>query len=221
MPAGVFSVLQGDRGTVEALVAHEDEAPSRSSGPPLPHEACMQSRHGTRVQALGGAKNHAVILPDADLEARPLTASSRPRSARPASAAWRSPSRWLSAMSRESLVAAMRRARCRVAGGTGRTRESVRACASTRRKFSAPSLRWCGSADARRGDSPDQLRPLRERGVNLHEGWRKRSPLRAAGRCRHGRSQCLDPGAGRLPILRGLEESRLRRPPFARSLYSL
>ena len=48
--------------------------------------------HGKRVQALGGAKNHMVVLPDADIDMAADAAVSAPATARPASAAW--PSRW-------------------------------------------------------------------------------------------------------------------------------
>ena len=69
LPDGVFNVLQGDRSAVEALVAHPDvSALSFVGSTPVAqslHEAC--ARHGKRVQALGGAKNHLVVMPDADL----------------------------------------------------------------------------------------------------------------------------------------------------------
>jgi malonate-semialdehyde dehydrogenase (acetylating)/methylmalonate-semialdehyde dehydrogenase len=69
LPAGVFSVLQGDHATAEALMAHPDvKAISIVGSTPAARSVYeTAARHGKRVQALGGAKNHAVVLPDADL----------------------------------------------------------------------------------------------------------------------------------------------------------
>ena len=70
-PDGVFSVVQGDRETVETLLAHPDVAAISFVGstPVARHIYETVTRHGKRVQALGGAKNHMVVLPDADLDA--------------------------------------------------------------------------------------------------------------------------------------------------------
>ncbi len=70
-PDGVFSVVQGDREAVETLLAHPDVAAISFVGstPVARHIYETGTRHGKRVQALGGAKNHMVVLPDADLEA--------------------------------------------------------------------------------------------------------------------------------------------------------
>ena len=69
LPDGVFNVVQGDRTAVEALLAHPDvSALSFVGSTPVAqaiHEAGV--RQGKRVQALGGAKNHLVVMPDADL----------------------------------------------------------------------------------------------------------------------------------------------------------
>jgi malonate-semialdehyde dehydrogenase (acetylating)/methylmalonate-semialdehyde dehydrogenase len=70
LPDGVFNVVQGDKAAVDALLQHPDiEAISFVGSTPIAeyihHEA---SRRGKRVQALGGAKNHMVVMPDADLE---------------------------------------------------------------------------------------------------------------------------------------------------------
>ncbi|HKG04477.1 MAG TPA: CoA-acylating methylmalonate-semialdehyde dehydrogenase [Conexibacter sp.] len=69
LPAGVFSVLQGDRATAEALMEHPHvKAISIVGSTPAARSVYeTAARHGKRVQALGGAKNHAVVLPDADL----------------------------------------------------------------------------------------------------------------------------------------------------------
>ena len=68
LPDGVFNVVQGDREAVEALISHEAvRAISFVGSTPIArqvHERAMA--HGKRVQALGGAKNHLVAMPDAD-----------------------------------------------------------------------------------------------------------------------------------------------------------
>src|SRR3954453_21050351 len=70
LPDGVFNVVHGDKVAVDALLDHPDvDAVSFVGSTPVAkyiYEAC--AKHGKRVQALGGAKNHAVVLPDADLE---------------------------------------------------------------------------------------------------------------------------------------------------------
>jgi len=70
LPDGVFTVLQGDKETVEALLAHPDVAAVSFVGstPIARHIYETGTAHGKRVQALGGAKNHALILPDADVD---------------------------------------------------------------------------------------------------------------------------------------------------------
>ena len=70
-PDGVFSVVQGDREAVETLLAHPDVAAISFVGstPVARHIYETGTRHGKRVQALGGAKNHMVVMPDADIDA--------------------------------------------------------------------------------------------------------------------------------------------------------
>jgi malonate-semialdehyde dehydrogenase (acetylating)/methylmalonate-semialdehyde dehydrogenase len=79
LPAGVFNVVHGDRVTVDALLEHPDVAAVSFVGstPVARHVHERASRAGKRVQALGGAKNHAVVAEDADLEyaATQLTAA--------------------------------------------------------------------------------------------------------------------------------------------------
>jgi malonate-semialdehyde dehydrogenase (acetylating)/methylmalonate-semialdehyde dehydrogenase len=70
LPDGVFNVLQGDKTAVDALL-HSDQVASISfvgSTPIAEYVYSEASRAGKRVQALGGAKNHMVVLPDADLD---------------------------------------------------------------------------------------------------------------------------------------------------------
>ena len=71
LPDGVFNVLQGDRRAVQALLEHPgvDAVSFVGSTPVARHVYATASAHGKRVQALGGAKNHMVVLPDADLDA--------------------------------------------------------------------------------------------------------------------------------------------------------
>ena len=89
LPPGVFSVVHGDKVAVDALLEHPDvKAASFVGSTPIARYVYERgTAHGKRVQALGGAKNHMVVLPDADLEAPP-TPRSRPASARRGSAAW-------------------------------------------------------------------------------------------------------------------------------------
>ncbi len=70
LPKGVFNVIQGDKVAVEALLAHPDvKAMSFVGSTPIArHLYETGARHGKRVQALGGAKNHMVVMPDANLE---------------------------------------------------------------------------------------------------------------------------------------------------------
>ena len=70
-PPGVFSVVQGDREAVDALLAHPGVAAVSFVGstPVARHIYETGTSRGKRVQALGGAKNHMVVLPDADIDA--------------------------------------------------------------------------------------------------------------------------------------------------------
>jgi len=70
LPDGVLNVLHGDREAVTGLLTHPDIAAVSFVGstPVARHVYETATAHGKRVQALGGAKNHAVVLPDADLD---------------------------------------------------------------------------------------------------------------------------------------------------------
>ena len=70
LPDGVFNVVHGDGEAVDAILAHPDvRAVSFVGSTPVARKIYETgTRHGKRVQALGGAKNHAVVLPDADLD---------------------------------------------------------------------------------------------------------------------------------------------------------
>ena len=71
LPDGVLNVVHGDKECVDALLTHPDVRAVSFVGSTsvARHVYETASRQGKRVQALGGAKNHAVVLPDADLEA--------------------------------------------------------------------------------------------------------------------------------------------------------
>ena len=70
LPTGVFNVLQGDKEAVDGLIDSDDvSAISFVGSTPIAqyiYENC--AKNGKRVQALGGAKNHMLVLPDADLD---------------------------------------------------------------------------------------------------------------------------------------------------------
>jgi malonate-semialdehyde dehydrogenase (acetylating)/methylmalonate-semialdehyde dehydrogenase len=70
LPRGVFNVLQGDKIAVDALIEHPDvKALSFVGSTPIAHYIHERGAHfGKRVQALGGAKNHMVVMPDADID---------------------------------------------------------------------------------------------------------------------------------------------------------
>jgi malonate-semialdehyde dehydrogenase (acetylating) / methylmalonate-semialdehyde dehydrogenase len=79
LPDGVFNVVHGDKVAVDALLDHPDVAAISFVGstPIAKYVHERAARAGKRVQALGGAKNHAVVMPDADLDfaANHLTAA--------------------------------------------------------------------------------------------------------------------------------------------------
>lgn len=70
LPDGVFNVLNGDKESVDGLLTSEDvKAISFVGSTPIAKYVYeLGSQHGKRVQALGGAKNHMLVLPDADLD---------------------------------------------------------------------------------------------------------------------------------------------------------
>ncbi|WP_134768176.1 CoA-acylating methylmalonate-semialdehyde dehydrogenase [Nocardioides sp. 1609] len=70
LPDGVLNVVHGDKEAVDRLLEHPDVASISFVGstPIAQHVYETGTRHGKRVQALGGAKNHMLVLPDADLD---------------------------------------------------------------------------------------------------------------------------------------------------------
>ena len=71
LPDGVFTVVNGDKEAVDALLTHPDVAAVSFVGstPIAKYIYETGTSHGKRVQALGGAKNHMIVLPDAELDA--------------------------------------------------------------------------------------------------------------------------------------------------------
>ena len=68
-PAGVLNVVNGDKAAVDALIRHDDvKAVSFVGSSDIAHYVYQEcAKTGKRVQAMGGAKNHGIILPDADI----------------------------------------------------------------------------------------------------------------------------------------------------------
>jgi malonate-semialdehyde dehydrogenase (acetylating) / methylmalonate-semialdehyde dehydrogenase len=69
-PPGVFNLVHGDRDAVDAILAHPhvDTVSFVGSAPTARHVYATAAANGKRVQALSGAKNHMVVMPDADLD---------------------------------------------------------------------------------------------------------------------------------------------------------
>src|SRR5690606_23885120 len=70
LPDGVFNVVQGGKPAVDAILEHPDvSAVSFVGSTPIAHYISERAAHfGKRVQALGGAKNHMIVMPDADID---------------------------------------------------------------------------------------------------------------------------------------------------------
>ncbi|MFJ3444304.1 CoA-acylating methylmalonate-semialdehyde dehydrogenase [Streptomyces sp. NPDC086081] len=70
LPEGVLNIVQGDKTAVDRILEHPDvEAVSFVGSTPIARYIQLKAvEHGKRVQALGGAKNHMLVLPDADLD---------------------------------------------------------------------------------------------------------------------------------------------------------
>lgn len=70
LPDGVFNVVQGDKEAVDGLIHHPDVAAISFVGSTPIARYIYESAagHGKRCQALGGAKNHMIIMPDADMD---------------------------------------------------------------------------------------------------------------------------------------------------------
>ena len=149
LPDGCFNVVQGDKVAVDRILEHPDIAAVSFVGstPIAKYIYETGTRNGKRVQALGGAKNHMLVLPDADLDMA-ADAASAPRTARRASAAWRSASCSPSEPIADALVAKINE---RIPQRQGR-----------------PGQR------ARQRDGPADHRRAPRQGRRLHRGRRRR-----------------------------------------------
>jgi len=69
-PAGTFNLVHGDAAAVDAILAHPgvDAVSFVGSAPTARHVYTTAAKNGKRVQALAGAKNHLIVMPDADLD---------------------------------------------------------------------------------------------------------------------------------------------------------
>ncbi|MCT1867810.1 CoA-acylating methylmalonate-semialdehyde dehydrogenase [Micrococcus luteus] len=78
LPEGILNVVHGDKEAVDALLSHPQvKAVSFVGSTPVAHHIyTTAANEGKRVQALGGAKNHMVVMPDADLESAAAAAVS-------------------------------------------------------------------------------------------------------------------------------------------------
>ena len=112
LPDGVFNVVHGDKVAVDAILEHPGiGAVSFVGSTPIARYIYETgTKHGKRVQALGGAKNHMIVLPDADVDDGRRRRRLRRRTARRASAAWRSRSLVAVGDVADPLVEAIRRA---------------------------------------------------------------------------------------------------------------
>jgi malonate-semialdehyde dehydrogenase (acetylating)/methylmalonate-semialdehyde dehydrogenase len=70
LPAGILNVVNGDRTVVDAILAHPEIAAISFVGstPVARHVYAAAAAHGKRAQCFGGAKNHMIIMPDADMD---------------------------------------------------------------------------------------------------------------------------------------------------------
>src|SRR5271166_3264984 len=70
LPAGIFNVVNGDKEAVDALLIHPDiQAVGFVGSTVIAHHVySLGTAHGKRVQAFGGAKNHMIVMPDADMD---------------------------------------------------------------------------------------------------------------------------------------------------------
>ena len=70
LPAGVFNVVNGDKTAVDAILTHADvKAVGFVGSTAIAHHVYSTgAAHGKRVQAFGGAKNHMIVMPDADMD---------------------------------------------------------------------------------------------------------------------------------------------------------
>ena len=112
VPDGVFNVVHGDKVAVDAILEHSEiKAVSFVGSTPIAKYVCETStKHGKRAQALGGAKNHMIVLPDADVDMAADAAVSAAYYGSAGGGAWRSRRSSPSATSRTASSRRSRRA---------------------------------------------------------------------------------------------------------------
>ena len=165
LPDGVFNVVQGDKVAVDRLLEHPDIAAVSFVGstPIARYVYETGTAHGKRVQALGGAKNHMVVLPDADIDmAADAAVSRRLRLGRRAVHGHlgrrrrrrRRPTRW---STRSQARLAQARASARAPSPTARWARSSPASTATRSPATSTTRPREGAT--RRGRRPRRRRP--------------------------------------------------------------
>ncbi len=217
LPDGVLNVVHGDKAAVDAILNHPGiHAVSFVGSTPIAryvYEAC--ARTGKRVQALGGAKNHAVVLPDADLEfaANALIGAAYGSAGERCMAVSAVVAVGAAADPLVKLIAEKAKAvrigpgdqngvdmgPCHAADGGVQERDF-------RTRSRRPSSEY-----ARRGDCAGEQQPLREWHSDLHGIGRCSAALRKRDRGRDGRRERAHSCAGGLLLIRGLEELAFRR----------
>ena len=269
LPDGVFNVINGDKVAVDRILEHPDIASVSFVGstPIARYVYENGTKAGKRVQALGGAKNHMVVLPDADIQMAADAA---------VSAGYGSAGERCMAISvlvavgdaADPLVDAIKERLPNVKVGDGLdptsemgplvTREHRDKVASYldsgpaqgakivadgretapngngfflgvslldnvtpemdayRDEIFGPVLSVVRVDTLRRGAPARQREPVRQRRRALHARRRRGATVPVRRQRRDGRDQRADPGAGRVLLVRRLEELALRRPAYLR-----
>src|SRR4029079_8205679 len=277
LPDGVFNVVHGDKVAVDAVLEHPEIAAVSFVGstPIARYVYETGTKAGKRVQALGGAKNHMIVLPDADIEMTadaavgagygsagercmavsmlvavghaaddlvgaiqealaqgegghgPGAAAEGEGRQRPGAGLGDGPARHARAprqgrlLHREGQRGRREGAHRRPRDGARRQRRLPRRRAAGRGhagdgRLQGRDLRARARAHARGhlrgGRAPGEREPVRQRRRDLHARRRRRPAVQVRGERGHGRRHRPDPGAGRLLLVRRLEELALRRP---------
>jgi len=228
LPDGVFNVVPGDKEAVDTLLTHPDVRAISFVGstPVAKYIYETAAHHGKRVQALGGAKNHAVVLPDAPLD---FTADAI------MGAAYGSAGERCMAISTvvavgevaDALVAKLKARAEKLVVGPGDKkgvdmgpvilalhRDKIVGYIASGVQQGAKLV--TDGRDIRRGDQYGEPQPVRQQHRDFHRVGRGGAAFPERDRSRHGRHQCADPGADGLLFLRRLEILAVRGPAHAR-----
>jgi malonate-semialdehyde dehydrogenase (acetylating) / methylmalonate-semialdehyde dehydrogenase len=229
LPDGVFGVVHGDKETVDALLHHPDiSAISFVGSTPIAKYIYETSAStGKRCQALGGAKNHMIIMPDADMD----QAVDALMGAAFGSAGERCMAISVAVPVGETtanrLVSALEPKIRSLKIGPGTDPEAEMGPLVTKQHLD--KVRGYIDAGVAEGAkllvdgrgfnmrAHDQRARVRQRHLDLHARRRRGPGIRPQDQDRHGRHQRADPGADGIPFLRRLEGVDLRRPSYARS----